>query len=165
MNRLHLIALILLLGCYDKPNTKTVTGDLYFSFVRPNTCYNVQDTIVTQSLKYFDSLALDQTELRVNRIIRHYKILKEKGLLFQPAIYLKTDNDSILTLHLDSLDYDKIKVHKRQELLQLRKRVRIEADVMVFDKGLYYCSRLRRVELIDGETLQRQGILKIKDYD
>ena len=35
----------------------------------------------------------------------------------------------------------------------------------MIDSGLFNCEKLKRVDLVDGETLQRQGKFKIEDYD
>jgi hypothetical protein len=71
----------------------------------------------------------------------------------------------VVTLYLDTLDYDRIKIYKRQKLQDDNKKVKIEATVTMIDSGLYNCEKLKRVDLVDGETLQRQKKFKIEDYN
>jgi hypothetical protein len=99
------------------------------------------------------------------RMIKQYRLLKEKNLLYRPFVYLKTQDYSVVTLYLDTLDYNRIKIYKRQKLQDDNKKLKIEADVTMIDSGLFNCENLKRIDLVDGATLQRQRKFKIEDYN
>jgi hypothetical protein len=165
MKRYIQIILILFCGCDNQPKAEILTGDLYFSFFRPGSFYNQPDSLVKTFQTYFDTLTIENAGTGDKILLTQYNILKEKDLLYQPFIYLKTDLDSVVTLYLNPLNYEKIKVHKRQKLQDEKKKVRIEASVTSIDNGLFYCTELKHVDIVDGETLQRQKKWKIEDYN
>jgi hypothetical protein len=99
------------------------------------------------------------------KLLKQYKALRENNLLYRPYVYLKVQDDLVVTLYLDSSDYDRIKIYKRQKLQDDNKKVRIEASVTMIDSGVFNCDRLRQVEIVVGETLQRQGKFRIEDYN
>jgi hypothetical protein len=157
--------LILIFGCDSRPKTDTLTGDLYFSFFRLGNYYNQPDSLVRKSETYFDTVTIEKLNSGDKKVLTQYRILKEKNLLFRPFVYLRIKDDSVVTLYLDSLDYDKIKIYKRQKLQDDNKKVRIEASVIMIDSGLFNCEKLKRVDIVDGETLQRERKFKIEDYN
>lgn len=111
-----LILLILNFGCDSRPSTDILTGDLYFSFFRLGSYYNQPDSLVRKTETYFDTLTIEKLNSGDKKVLKQYKILKENKLLFRPFVYLRIREDSVVTLYLDSLDYDKIKIYKRQNL-------------------------------------------------
>ena len=157
--------LIIIFGCNTQPKTDTLTGDLYFSFFRLGNYYNQPDSLVKQYEIYFDTLTLERANSSEQRLLRQYRILKEKNLLYRPFVYLRVKDDSVVTLYLDTVDYDRIKVYQRQKLQNDNKKVRIEASVTMIDSGLFNCEKLKQVDIVDGETLQRQRKFKIEDYN
>jgi len=165
MKKLLPTILILIFGCDTRPKTDTLTGDLYFSFFRLGNYYNQPDSVVNQSKLYFDTVTIEKLNTGEKRLLRQYRILKQKNLLYRPFIYLRVKDDSVVTLYLDTLDYDQIKIYRRQKLQDDNKKVKIEATVTMIDSGLYNCEKLIRVDLVDGETLQRQKKFKIEDYN
>lgn len=165
MEKILPIIFILVLACKNQPRTNILTGDLYFSYLRVGSYYNQPDSLVKKSQLYFDSLALEKTDAETNKLERLYTILKKKKMLFQPFVQLMIQEDSVVILYLDTLDYNQIKVYKRQRLQDENKVVRIEASVTMIDSGFFYCDELKRIELVHGNTLQRQKKFKIEDYN
>jgi hypothetical protein len=165
MKRLLPTILILIFGCNSGPKTDTLTGDLYFSFFRLGNYYNQSDSVIKKFETYFDTLTIETANSGDKRLIKQYRLLKEKNLLYRPFVYLKVQDDSVITLYLDTLDYNQVKIYKRQKLQDDKKKVRIEASVTMIDTGLFNCEKLKRVDLVDGETLQRQKKFKIEDYN
>ena len=165
MKILILPTLILVLACGNKPQTETLTGDLYFRFFKLGSYYNQPDSLIEQSISYFDSLTIEPANSVEGRLLRQYRVLKERNFLYRPYVYLRVQDDSVVTLYLDTLDYDRIKIYKRQKLQDENKKVRIEASVTVIDSGLFNCVKLERIDLVDGETLQRQKKFSIEDYN
>ncbi len=165
MRRILPIIVILILGCDRQQKMDILTGDLYFGFLRIGSYYNKPDSVVKQSQLYFDSLAIEKTDPQTKTLIRLYTILKERQLLYKPFIELRIHDDSVVTLYLDTLDYNRIKIYKRQRLQNENKVVRIEALATMIDSGFFYCNKLKRIELVQGTTLQRQKKFKIEDYN
>lgn len=165
MKSLIVIFCILFVACQKKADEETLSGDLYFGFFRYGSFYNQPDSIVRRISSHYDTLSLENAALEDRRILRQYKTVKTEKLMYHPFVNIKTNLDSIVTLYLDTLDYNKIKINKRKELQDRNKKVRIEAEVKKLDDGLYYCIQLKSVEIIEGQTLPRQSKLKIEDYN
>jgi hypothetical protein len=165
MKRLIPTILILFIACDNESKTETLTGDLDFRFFRFGNFYNQPDSLVKQSIAYFDTLTTENANSNEKKLLRQYRVLKQKNLLYRPYVYLRVQDDSVVLLYLDTLDYDRIKIYKRQRLQDENKKVTIEASVTMIDSGLFNCEKLKRVDLVDGETLQRQKKFKIEDYD
>ena len=165
MKRLLPTILVLIFGCNNQSKKDTLRGDLYFSVFRLGNYYYQPDSLVKQFETYFDTLTLDKASSGDKILLRQYRALKQKNLLYRPFVYLKVKDDSVVTLYLDTLDYNRIKIFKRQKLQNDKKKVVIEASVTIIDSGLFNCNNLKRVEVVDGETLQRQKKFKIEDYN
>jgi hypothetical protein len=93
-----------------------------------------------------------------------YETLKKENLLFKPYVELRLDNDSIIKLYLDQLDYDKIKIYKRQELQDSNKKITIKVESKNLGNGMFLCEKLISVGKVDGQTRQVQKKFKIEDY-
>ena len=142
-----------------------MTGDLYFGFFRLGSYYNISDSVRTNFETYMDTLDLEKADKETIRLIKTYKTIKEEKLIYKPFVDILVSSDSIVKLYLDSADYDQIKIYKRRQLQTDNKKIRIKANVRQFDKGYFYCKELLSVDMVDGETLQRQKKLKIEDYN
>ena len=112
-----------------------------------------------------DTLDLEKADKETIQLIDTYKKIKEEKLIYKPFVDILVSSDSIVKLYLDSADYDQIKIYKRRQLQTDNKKIRIKANVRQFDKGYFYCKELLSVDMVDGETLQRQKKLKIEDYN
>ena len=157
--------LILIVACDNKPKTDTLTGDLYFSFFRLGSYYNKPDSLVKRFETYFDTLTFDKANDENKKLLTEYRKIKAEKLLYQPFVDIITEKDSVVTLYLDSADYNLIKKYKRKDLQGGHKKIRIEADVRKIDERLFYCTDLRKVEMIDGETFIKSNKFKIEDYN
>lgn len=157
--------LILIAACDSKPKTDTLTGYLYFDFFRVGNFYSMPDSVVKQFEYNFDTLTIETASEEDRRLLTQYKKLKEEKLLFVPFIKLLTEKDSVVTLYMDTLDYNGIKQYKRQRLQDDHKKVRIEAKVKEIEQGLFYCTDLKKVELVDGVTFMKQKKWRIEDYN
>ena len=93
-----------------------------------------------------------------------YDKLKSENLLYSPFVEIKVNNDSIITLYLSKNDYDKIKVYRRHDLIDINKKIVIKAETKFLASGMVYCSKLLSVEKVDGITEQRDSKMKIEDY-
>jgi hypothetical protein len=165
MKRLLPTILILLFGCNNHPKTDTLTGDLYFDFFRVGNFYNMPDSVINRIENNFDTLTWETTSEEDRRLWTLYKKLKDEKLLFAPFIKLLTEKDSVVTLYLDTLDYNEIKIYKLKRLQDEQKKVRIEAKVKEIDQGLFYCTDLVNIYLVDGATLMKQKKWRIEDYN
>lgn len=166
MKKLIPTILILILGCNIQPDTRTdvLTGDLYFAVFRLGNYYSLPDTLINYYENVFDTMNIDKANSYDKQLLTDYKLLRERDLLYKPYIYIRTDMDSIVNLYLDTLDDNRIKIHKRQVLQNENKKVKIEASVIKINDRLFYCTKLRRVKLVQGETLLKQKKFLIEDY-
>ncbi|MBX2898109.1 MAG: hypothetical protein KF775_00570 [Cyclobacteriaceae bacterium] len=114
---------------------------------------------------YFDTTNFEAADKNERELFRMYQTIKDNDLLYKPSVDILIENDSVVRLYLEPVDYDKIKIHKRQQLQDNNKKVRIESYIQSINNGLYYCIRLKSVNIVDGETLQRQRKFKIEDYN
>ena len=87
--------------------------------------YNQPDSVVNHFELYFDTVTIEKLNTGDKKLLRQYRILKEKNLLYRPFVYLRVKDDSVVTLYLDTLDYDRIKIYRRQRLQDDNKKVRI----------------------------------------
>lgn len=158
------IILISIVACDNKPKTELLTGDLYFSFFRFGSYYNHSDSAIEKFEIYFDTVSYEKASDGDKRLLNNYEKVKEEKLLYHPFVDILTEKDSVVTLYLEARDYDEIKKHKRKELQDENKKLRIEADVKKIGDGLFYCNDLIKVQKIDGETLMKQKKIKIEDY-
>ena len=96
--------------------------------------------------------------------------LKKDGLLYKPSVDIRPKEDSVLTLYLDSADYERIKVYKRADLIADKKKVVISGRTkkigQLGDVIFLYCYDLTDVKLVDGDTYPRgRSKFKIEDYE
>lgn len=159
------ILILALSTCGTKEKENLLAGDLYFGFFRLGSYYNVSDSVRANFETYLDTLDLGKADKETIRLINSYKKVKEEKLIYKPFVDILVSSDSVVKLYLDSADYDRIKIYKRRQLQTDNKKIRIKANVRQFDNGYFYCKELVSVEMVDGETLQRQKKLKIEDYN
>lgn len=162
---LFLILAIVFSSCNSKIEVTNLNGDLYFGFLRIGSYYNQPDSMIVKFEQFFTKSNFDNFNQDEKEIFGHYEKLKKLDLLYSPFVEILTDNDSVVNLYLELEDYNKIKIYKRQKLQDEKKKVRISALVRKIDNKLYYCEKLEKVELIDGETLQVQRKFRIEDYN
>jgi len=165
MKRLIPTILILIVACNSKPKTETLTGDLYFSFFRLGSFYNQTDSMIQGFEKYLDTLKYETADGDQRRFLTQYKILKEEKLLYQPFVDILTERDSVVTLYLETDDYNEIKKYKRKELHDEGKKIKIQADVKEIGERLFYCVDLVKVDKVDGETQIKSNKWKVEDYN
>jgi len=87
--------LILFFGCNSRPYRDTLTGDLYFSFLDWGAFYNQPDSVIKKFETYFDKFG-------AGRLIKQYRLLKHKNLLYRPFVYLKVQKDSVITVFMST---------------------------------------------------------------
>lgn len=155
----------MIVACNSKPKTETLTGDLYFSFFRLGSYYNQPDSMIEGYQKYFDTLKYETADEEQKRFLNQFKKLKDEKLLYQPFVDILTERDSVVTLYLETNDYDEIKKYKREELQDEGKKIRIQADVRKIGDRLFYCVDLVKVDKVDGETGIKSRKWKIEDYN
>ncbi len=154
-----LITSFFVFGC--EPSNKIIEGDLYFSFFRLSSYYNLSDSIIHRLDSIFNS---DKNFKIGNSIYEKYNILKKENLLYSPFIELKLDNDSVITLYTNNNDYEKIKLNKIKDLQANFKKIRIKANCRYLGYNLYKCNNILELKKIDGQTLMHSRKLKIEDY-
>lgn len=153
------IICLLFIGCGY--SCKIIEGDLYFSFIRIGSLYNLPNITNDQLDSIFNSIPRTNAD---NNFYEKYKILSKENLLNSPFIELKLDNDSVITLYLNKNDYDKIKINKVKDLQANFKKIRVKANCRYLGFNLYKCENFIEMKKIDGQTLINSRKLKIEDY-
>lgn len=163
------LGLIWFSSCGTTNNDNLVTGDLYFSFFRIGTYYNLPDSIIEKVEDDLNAVNLEtannSSDSALIELVLDYRKLKDEGLIYKPVVDIRVDDDLIVKLVLDSTDYDKIKAYKYQDLIDNNKKVRIKARTRRTGLGFYYCTELLELKLVDGKTLPQDNKLKIQDYN
>jgi len=163
------LGLILFSSCGTANNDNLVTGDLYFSFFRIGTYYNLPDSTIEKMDNYLDAVDLetadDKADSALIELVLDYRKLKDERLIYKPMVDIRIDDDLIVKLVLDSADYDKIKSYKYQDLVDNNKKLKIKARTRKTGLGFYYCTDLLEVKLVIGKTLPQDNKLKIQDYN
>ncbi len=152
-------------SCKTSQTTQTLTGDLYFSSFRFASYYNLPDSLVDKVKMYFDTLDIQTASEEDKHIAELHRILSDHKLINKPYVDILIEPDSIVKLYLDKRDYNRIKIHKRQDLQDNNKKVVISASVTDYSKGIFFCNSLIDIKKVDGETLQIQKKLAVKDYE
>lgn len=156
------IVTLFLFACAQK--NKTIEGDLYFSFFRFGSFYDQPDSIITKFTNYANTVRRETLDTVDKQVLVMYATLKKENLLFNPFVELRLDNDSIIKLYLNKSDYEKIKIHKRQELQNKNKKIKIMAEGKNLGNGMFLCEKLISIDKVDGQTQQIQKKFKIDDY-
>ena len=150
-----------------RQNQKDITiveGDLFFSPFRYGSFYNQPDSLIKAFVAYADTATLDSLSSIDKQLLDTYHLLKKENRLFSPFVELRLNDSSIVKLYLDSVDYDKIKIFKKQELQANKKKIRIKAQSKDLGNGLSICTKLISVDKLDGLTMQKEKKFKIEDY-
>jgi hypothetical protein len=166
-----ILILVLTSSCSSNHDNDLLIGDLTFDIWRMSSFYNLPD-----SLKGRIELGMDTTNTDFNHkgedksFIDIFNKLKKDHLLYKPSVDIRPTRDSIITLYLDSADYDRIKIYKRADLIASKKRVLISGRTkkigQIGQVIFLYCTNLIDVKLRDGETYPRgRSKFKIEDYD
>ncbi len=152
-------------SCKTSQTKQTLTGDLYFSFFRFASYYNQPDSLVDQVKMYFDTLDIQTASEEDKHFVELYRIISDNKLIYKPYVDIFIEPDSIVKLYLNQEDYDKIKIHKRQDLQNNNKKIVISASVTDYSKGIYFCDSLMNIKKVNGKTLQLQKKFRIEDYE
>jgi hypothetical protein len=148
----------------NKQPNKQIEGDLYYDWLRIGSFYNQPDSLIKQVKLYADTVnrkGLDSDNLK---FLTMYEVLKKEDLLYRPFIDLRLDNDSTVKIYFTNNDYDKIKIYKRQDLLDTKKKIRIKIEIYDLGYGMALDKKLISVNKVDGQTFQINPKLKIEDY-
>ena len=149
----------------NKKTTSTVEGDLFFRPLRYGSFYNQPDSLIKKFVAYADTARLDSLRSFDKEILDTYYLLKSEDRLYSPFVELKINDSSFIKLYLDSVDYNIIKVYKRQELQASNKKVRIKVEAQKLNNQISICKKLISIDKIDGVTLKQEKKFKIYDYE
>ncbi len=162
---LHLVIIFLLFtNCTDNPNTRLVTGDLYYTWLRFGSFYGQPDSVFHAYEEGGDIGWYSELYKSDSIGAAYVQMLDKQNLLQSPFIYLRTDQDSTCLIFLEESDYRQFTKFNYRELTENEQKVRIEAIVEPIWDRTFLCHTLNSVELTDGITLQKQRKFKIEDY-
>jgi|GEM_PF-2121485 len=175
---MRFLLVILLLGfcsCLQTESKSHYVGDLrfydgLFSLFRCAGCYNVPDSVISRINLILDTVDVND-DIPEEGCIKRLLSLREQKMLYKPSIDLHQENDEfIVTMFLDSADYEVFKKFKWKDLQERNKKVMVWAKTreIVQDERwpILYCTELTEVKVVDGETspIGRQKF-KILDYE
>jgi len=148
----------------DNQENKQIEGDLYYDWLRIGSFYNEPDSIIEGVKLYADTV--DSKMLNTNdlRTLNMYKTLQKENLLYQPFIDLRLDNDSIIKIYFTNNDYERIKIYKRQDLLDAKMKIRIRMEVKDLGYGMALDKKIISLQKAPGQTFQVNPKMKIEDY-
>jgi len=157
--------LFFLFTCNQKrEGNKIVEGDLYYSWLHIGSFHNEPDSIIEKVKLYADTVNRKLVDSDNLKLLAMYDILKKEDLLSKPFIDLRLDTDSIIKIYFTTDDYDKIKIYKRQDLVDTKKKIRIKVQVRDLGFGMALSIKLLSVIKIDGRTQPQDNKWKIEDY-
>jgi hypothetical protein len=169
MRYVLILLLIVVFSCSKEHDRQLYIGELYFSPFRIGSFYNLDDSMKFRVEQTMDTSRLDKADSASRLTIELYRKFKTNGLLYKPFIDLRLNDSSFVKLYMDSLDYDRIKIYKRQDLVDKNKKIVIwgrTKELGRLDFPLLYCTELIDVELADGQTFpQKQGKFRVDDYE
>ena len=160
-----LTLVIMTIACrQNKKDITIVEGDLFFRAFRYGSFYNQPDSLIKAFVTYADTVRVDSLQSFDKQLLQDYFLLKTENRLYSPFVELRINDSSIVKLYLDSADYDKIKIYKRQDLQTSKKKIRIIAERKDLGNGISICTKLISVDKLDGLTMQKGKKFKIDDY-
>jgi len=169
MRYIVVLFVLTICSCTKEHDDHLYIGELYFNEFQLGSYYNLDDSTRTRFEYSMDTTDLSKADSSQLKFIRLYRKFREEGLLYKPFVDLRLNDSSFVKLYLDSSDYNKIKIHKWQDLLDRQKKVVIwgrTKELGRLDFPLLYCTDLVDVEVKDGQTFpERQGKFKINDYE
>ena len=162
---LALGSILILLSCQnnsiEKPNLE---GDLYYTWLKVGSFYDLPDHYYQDYIKERDSLGVEALRKKDSVGVAHIELLEKHGLLKSPFVYLKTDSDAILVVYMTSEDYQPITKYTYQDLIDNKQKVRLKLVTESLSGHQFICKKVVSIEKVDGETFEEQGKLKIMDY-
>ena len=97
--------------------TKTIEGDLYFKLIKFPSFHEASDSLIKKIETDIKNLNEDKMD-KQNKIINDYlKFLSKEKLLKNPYVSLRKDNGEIVTVYLDTINYDKLKKYDYNKLI------------------------------------------------
>jgi hypothetical protein len=163
-------------ACFIEHDKNHVKGDLYFSnalFI-PQNFYNLPDTFIRKMKTQLDTINVSKLEGERKNFIELYSKFKREKLLYKPWIQVlikhdTTRTDSVVMLFMDSIDYDRVKAFKRNDLIDAGDKITIEARFVLLGQldgmSLLYCLNLQDIDRVKGDTFNKaeSGFMSINN--
>lgn len=166
-----ILILFVLCACSKDHDEDLYLGDLSFDIFRMGSFYNLPDSLIRRIESGMDTTDLDNANGDEITFLDIFNKLKQQNLLYKPFVDLRPkDENSLITLYLDSADYDQIKRYKRKDLHANKKKVAVWGKTKKIGHlgqvTFLYCTDLVKVELVDGNTFPLgNDKFKIEDYE
>ena len=153
----------LLFGCQSKSTNESpnLEGDLYYTWLKFGSFYNIPDSIFTIYKQLKDSVGVGQLD---NLGYTGFAVLEAHDLLKSPFIYIKSDSDSLFIIYMRPDDYKPFTKFSRAQLLESNKKVRVGLVTERLNEKQMICKSVTSIELVPGETLEEQRKFKVEDY-
>lgn len=164
------LCFLVLVSC-GKESEDLNIGELYFSSFRIGNLYGLPDSTIRNAELYLDTARIEEADSADAGAIRLFRRLRTEGFLYKPFVDLRVNDSTYVQLYLDSTDYERIKIYKRKNLLDSRKKVIVRGRTKplgrVGSNEMLYCTEFIEAKLVDGETLPNDEGMKwdIEDYN
>jgi hypothetical protein len=145
-------------------NRGFLVGNLHFGLFREGSFYDQPQKMIDAVNIMVDSIDRATSSAKDLAFLANYDALKMKKLLYSPYVQITIDGDSLVYLYLEQSDYDKIKIYKRQDLIDQNQKLVIHFKYKRVRNNRLICKKLIEFSLQEGETLGMTGKLKIEDY-
>ena len=156
---------LILCACQHKVlEQANLEGDLYYTCLKFGSFYGQSDSLYHDYIHLRDSLGIEALREEDASGISDIELLENHDLKKSPFIYIKTDVGAIVTVFMRPQHYEPITEYTYQQLIDRRQKVRLKLSTDTLSPNLHICKKVYAMEIMEGETLQKQRKFKIEDY-
>jgi hypothetical protein len=166
-NAIGIIGLVILIfGCQTKDTHDKVDleGDLYYPWLKLGSFYQRPDSIYQLYQHLRDSLGIAALREQDSTGTAFIELLESNKLIRSPFIYLKTDSGTISIIYMTMEDYKPITKFTYQDLINSAQKIRLRLATESLTDEFHICKKVFSIEVVNGETLEKQKKFKIEEY-
>lgn len=134
-------------------NAETFEGELYFKLVDFGSYYGASDSQILKFEAIIDSLQQNvENSLQDQLLLDNIQTLKDNHLINKPYFHLKIDSTSVYRIYLSESEFQKIKIYKRQNLINEHKKIKVKLNGIKINESIVSCSSISSTTKVEGET-------------
>jgi len=145
-----LLSLITIKSCNRSKDI--IEADLTFKSISFMSAYGASDEEYKKLLDEIDSVLQTNSKTETFKLYQYFDNLKNEKLLRNPYIFIKTREDSVLTIYLSEKEYQKIKNYKYIDLSKEEKKVSVKIKLSKKSNGILYCDEIIKINLLKGKS-------------
>lgn len=126
-----------------------------FTIINYPTFYGAPDSLISKFVRELETVNKDTLKEQDKELRNLLKFMYDQKLLEKPYINLKQYNGEILMLYLDSIDFVKLKIYNRYDLIRENKKIRIVSKALPIKHEswtAYENLNIISIKKIDGMT-------------